>query len=230
MANSSIVGFGCRQTMTVGNTPATGGQSEFLVQGGAAPGATVAIFKGAPVAMQTAAGGAGVLGFIQDQTAALMTDGIVGGNTWATGTANTNKSLGVFNGATFVDASGKPSWTNGLIAGQTSSVDYNTGSANITAFVNTNPTQEYTVRADAALTNASFNTLTNVGFNLNSVGAGVSGQSDSTLDLSGVATTGVANYMWKIVRSANVMDQSDVTVAGTDLIVVINPQASAYLA
>ena len=229
MANSSTVGYGCRQTMTVGNTPATGGQSEFLVQGGATPGATVAIFKGAPVAMQTAAGGAGVLGFIQDQTAALMTDGIVGGNTWATGTANTNKSLGVFNGATFVDASGKPSWTNGLIAGQTSSVDYNTGSANITAFVNTNPAQEYTVRADAALTNASFNTLANVGFNLNSVGAGVSGQSDSTLDLSGVATTGVANYMWKIVRSANVMDQSDVTVAGADLIVVINPQASAYL-
>ena len=229
MANSSTVGYGCRQTMTVGNTPATGGQSEFLVQGGVTPGATVAIFKGAPVAMQTAANVPGTLGFIQDQTAALMTDGIVGGNTWATGTANTNKSLGVFNGATFVDASGKPSWTNGLIAGQTSSVDYNTGSANITAFVNTNPTQEYTVRADAALTNASFNTLANVGFNLNSVGAGVSGQSDSTLDLSGVATTGVANYMWKIVRSANVMDQSDVTVAGADLIVVINPQASAYL-
>jgi hypothetical protein len=42
MANASIAGFGCRQTMTVGNTPATGGQSEFLVQGGAAPGATVA--------------------------------------------------------------------------------------------------------------------------------------------------------------------------------------------
>ena len=37
MANASIAGFGCRQTMTVGNTPATGGQSEFLVQGGAAP-------------------------------------------------------------------------------------------------------------------------------------------------------------------------------------------------
>ena len=55
MANANTAGFGCRQTMTVGNTPATGGQSEFLVQGGAAPGATVAIFKGAPVAMQTAA-------------------------------------------------------------------------------------------------------------------------------------------------------------------------------
>ena len=230
MANSSIVGFGCRQTMTVGNTPATGGQSEFLVQGGVTPGATVAIFKGAPVAMQTAANVPGTLGFIQDQTAALMTDGIVGGNTWATGTANTNKSLGVFNGATFVDASGKPSWTNGLIAGQTSSVDYNTGSNNITAFVNTNPAQEYTVRADALLTNASFNTLTNTGFNLNDAGVGVSGQSDSTLDLSGVATTGVANYMWKIVRSANVMDQQDFTVPGADVVISYNPQSNQYQA
>ena len=230
MANARTAGYGCRQTMTVGNTPATGGQSEFLVQGGAAPGATVAIFKGAPVAMQTAAGGAGALGFIQDQTAALMTDGIVGGNTWAHNTANTNKSLGVFNGATFVDATGKPTWTNGLIATQTSSADYNTGSNNITAFVNTNPAQEYTVRADAALTNASFNTLTNVGFNLNDAGAGVSGMSDATLDLSGVATTGVANYMWKIVRSANVENQKDFLVAGADVVVAYNPQANQYQA
>ena len=230
MANASIAGYGCRQTMTVGNTPATGGQSEFLVQGGAAPGATIAIFKGAPVAMQTAANVPGALGYIQDQSAALMTDGIVGGNTWAHDTANTNKSLGVFNGATFVDATGKPTWTNGLIAGQTSSTDYNTGSNNITAFVNTNPAQEYTVRADAALTNASFNTITNTGFNLNDAGAGVSGMSDCTLDLSGVATTGVANYMWKIVRSANVMDQSDFTEAGADIVVSYNPQSNAYQA
>jgi len=226
MANAQTAGYGCRQTMTVGNTPATGGQSEFLVQ----PVATnVAIFKGSPVAMQTAQGN-GSLGFIQDASALAMTDGIQGGVAWAHNRANTNKVLGVFNGATFVDATGKPSWTNGLIAGQLTSVDYNTGSANITAFVNTNPVQEYTVRADAALTNASFNTLTNTGFNLNSVGAGVSGQSDSTLDISGVATTGLANYMWKIVRSANSIDQLDVTVPGADLIVTLNPQASAYLA
>ena len=117
-----------------------------------------------------------------------------------------------------------------MTAAQTSSTDYNTGSNNITAFVNTNPAQEYTVRADAALTNASFNTLTNVGFNLNDAGAGVSGMSDATLDLSGVATTGTANYMWKIVRSANVENQKDFTVAGADIVISYNPQSNAYQA
>jgi len=230
MANANTAGYGCRQTMTVGNTPATGGQSEFIVQGGGSPGATKAIFKGAPVAMQTAAGGAGVLGYIQDQTAALMTDGIVGGNTWAHNTANTNKSLGVFNGASFIDANGKPTWTNGLAAAQTSSVDYNTGNSYVTAYVNTNPHQEYTARADAAVTIASFNTLTNAGFNLNDAGAGVDGQSDCTIDMSGVAAAGVANYMWKLVRSADIEDQKDLSAAGADIVISYNPQSNAYLA
>ena len=223
MANTSTVGYGCRQTMTVGNTPATGGQSEFLVQGGAAPGATIAIFKGSPVGMQTAAGGAGTLGFIMDQSAATMTDGVTGGATW-TLAAGTNPSLGVFNGATFVDATGKPSWTNGLAAAQTSAIDYNTGNNNITAFVNTNPAQEYTVRADAALTNASFNTGF---FNLNNVCAGVSGQSDSTLDM-GQAGNAATQGMWYIVRSANVMDQQDFLVPGADVVVSYNPTSMLY--
>ena len=32
MANTNTVGFGLRSTMTVGNTPATQGQSEFKIQ------------------------------------------------------------------------------------------------------------------------------------------------------------------------------------------------------
>ena len=230
MANNNTAGYGCRQAMTVGNTPATGGQSEFIVQGGGSPGATVAIFKGAPVAMQTAAGVPGTLGYIQDQTAAAMTDGVVGGNTWAMNTTNTNGSLGVFNGASFVDANGKPTWTNGLAAAQTSSVDYNTGNSYITAYVNTNPLQEYVARADAAVVIGSFNTLTNTGWNLSDAGAGVNGQSDCTLDISGVATTGVADYMWKLVRSADVEDQKDLSAAGADIVISYNPQSNAYQA
>ena len=172
MANASIVGYGCRQTMTVGNTPATGGQSEFLVQGGAAPGATVAIFKGSPSSNAnssrwTLLGNSWIYSRCNQQQA--MTDGIVSKVVlaWSYTLEQTlTQVLGVFNGATFVDATGKPSWTNGLAAAQTSAIDYNTGNNNITAFVNTNPAQEYTVRADAALTNASFNTITNVRFQL----------------------------------------------------------------
>ena len=48
MANANTAGYGCRQAMTVGNTPATGGQSEFVVQGGGSPGATKAILKVLP--------------------------------------------------------------------------------------------------------------------------------------------------------------------------------------
>ena len=54
--------------------------------------------------------------------------------------------------------------------------------------------------------------------------------SDSTLDLSAVATTGVANYMWKIVRSANIENQRDFTVAGADVVISYNPQANQYQA
>jgi hypothetical protein len=100
----------------------------------------------------------------------------------------------------------------------------------ITAFVNTNPHQEYVARADAALTIASFNTLTNTGFNLNDAGAGKDGQSDCTLDISAVATTGVANYMWKLVRSADIENQDDLSAAGADIVISYNPQANQYLA
>ena len=142
MANSQRAGYGCRQTMTVGNTPATGGQSEFLVQPAAT---TITMQKGNPISMQTAAGN-GSLGFVMDAAQNTMSDGTTGGVAWTTALPLIQ---GVFNGATFVDPTGKPTWTNGLAAGQLTSTDYNTGSANITAFANTNPNQEYTVRCAA---------------------------------------------------------------------------------
>ena len=46
MANASTTGFGLRAVMTVGNTPATSGQSEYQIQN-AAPG--VASNKGNPM-------------------------------------------------------------------------------------------------------------------------------------------------------------------------------------
>jgi hypothetical protein len=50
MANASTTGFGLRAVMTVGNTPATSGQSEYKIQ--TAPG--VASNKGDPMNVQDA--------------------------------------------------------------------------------------------------------------------------------------------------------------------------------
>ena len=58
MANASTTGFGLRAVMTVGNTPATSGQSEYFIQ--TAPG--VGSYKGDPVSVQAA----GNQGFVQD--------------------------------------------------------------------------------------------------------------------------------------------------------------------
>ena len=67
MANVNTAGFGMRQNMTVGSTPATGGQSEFSVQSlSTLPNA---MYKGDPVGYQTTAGAHGAtVGFIQDIT------------------------------------------------------------------------------------------------------------------------------------------------------------------
>ena len=216
MANSQRAGYGCRQTMTVGNTPATGGQSEFLVQPAAT---TITMQKGNPISMQTAAGN-GSLGFVMDAAQNTMSDGTTGGVAWTTALPLIQ---GVFNGATFVDPTGKPTWTNGLAAGQLTSTDYNTGSANITAFANTNPNQEYTVRCAAGpVTNAIFNTGA---FNLQDAGVAVNGQSICLLS-NGAA---VANGMWTVVRGANVANQNDFAdVLGSLDVIVTLTKAAAF--
>jgi sensor domain CHASE-containing protein len=42
--------------------------------------------------------------------------------------------IGVFNGAFFIDSTGKPTFSNNVVASQATSKDYNTGSNDIISF------------------------------------------------------------------------------------------------
>ena len=222
MANASTTGFGLRAVMTVGNTPATSGQSEYQIQ--TAPG--VATNKGDPMSTQDSGGDQG---YAQDASFTVTDDGGNGGTVWTT--ANSALLTGVFNGAFFIDANGKPTFANNIVAGQTTSTDYNTGSAVITCFVNDNPFQEYVVKADALLgaSEAAAQVLMAaqlLNYNTNNYTAtdNKDGQSTTTLDIGSAASTS----MFKIVRSANDPENKDLTAAGANLIVSIAGDSGLY--
>ena len=71
MANASTTGFGLRAVMTVGNTPATSGQSEYKIQ--TAPG--VATNKGDPMSFNDGGATAGEAGKVQDASFTVTDDG-----------------------------------------------------------------------------------------------------------------------------------------------------------
>tara|TARA_R110000764_G_scaffold12924_1_gene37465 strand:- start:21 stop:692 length:672 start_codon:yes stop_codon:yes gene_type:complete len=222
MANASTTGFGLRMVMNVGNTPATSGQSEYQIQ--TAPG--VASNKGDPMSTQNSTGDQG---YQQDASFTLTDDGGAGGSTWTT--ASSSLLTGVFNGAFFIDATGKPTFANNIVAGQTTSTDYNTGSAVITCFINDNPFQEYVVKADALVgaTEAAAQVLMAaqlLNYNTNNYTAteNLSGQSITTLDIG----SALAARQFKIVRSANDPENKDLTAAGANLIVVTAQQSGLY--
>tara|TARA_R110000851_G_scaffold136129_1_gene271746 strand:+ start:459 stop:1130 length:672 start_codon:yes stop_codon:yes gene_type:complete len=222
MANASTTGFGLRMVMNVGNTPATSGQSEYQIQ--TAPG--VASNKGDPMSTQNSTGDQG---YQQDASFTLTDDGGAGGSTWTT--ASSSLLTGVFNGAFFIDATGKPTFANNIVAGQTTSTDYNTGSAVITCFINDNPFQEYVVKADALIgaTEAAAQVLMAaqlLNYNTNNYTAteNLSGQSITTLDIG----SALAARQFKIVRSANDPENKDLTAAGANLIVVTAQQSGLY--
>ena len=222
MANASTTGFGLRMVMNVGNTPATSGQSEYQIQ--TAPG--VASNKGDPMSTQNSTGDQG---YQQDASFTLTDDGGAGGSTWTT--ASSALLTGVFNGAFFIDATGKPTFANNIVAGQTTSTDYNTGSAVITCFINDNPFQEYVVKADALIgaTEAAAQVLMAaqlLNYNTNNYTAteNLSGQSITTLDIG----SALAARQFKIVRSANDPENKDLTAAGANLIVVTAQQSGLY--
>ena len=181
MANQTA-GFGFRQAPTVGSTPATGGQAEYKVKSGLGVG----IFQNNPVSQQHTAGDDG---YLQDASADTMDDGIGGGADWSTGTSNIQPIVGVFNGIFYINSStSKPTFANHVLASTTFGTDYNTGSSDGIGFVNDNPMQEYTCKADAAVTQANLLSTFNPTDGA-TVGTSSNGQSTVKLDVTGTAST-----------------------------------------
>ena len=218
MANASTVGFGLRAINTVGQTPATSGQAEYQIQ--TAPG--VAVNKGDPMSTQDA----GNQGFQQDAAFTLTDDGGAGGTAW---TNNADALLtGVFNGAFFIDATGKPTFSNNIVAGQTTSKNYNNASNDIEAFIINNPFQQYEVKADAAVLRTSIGGALN--FNIGNYTAtdNRSGQSIATLNVASAADGTGGKNMFKLVAYGNDPTNKDFTVAGGNVIVAIAGGAGLY--
>jgi hypothetical protein len=218
MANASTVGFGLRAINTVGQTPATSGQAEYRIQ--TAPG--VASNKGDPMSTQDA----GNQGYQQDCAFTLTDDGGAGGAAFK----NDADALltGVFNGAFFIDASGKPTFSNNIVAGQTTSVNYNNGSNEIEAFIINNPFQQYEVKADAAVLQTSIGGALN--FNIGSYTAtdNKSGQSVAKLNVASAADGTGGKNMFKLVAYGNDPENKDFTAAGGNVIVAIAGGAGLY--
>ena len=215
MANASTTGFGLRTTMTLGNTPATSGQSEYKIKSGLGVG----IFKNNPVSIQDASGDQG---YLQDASFATTDD------TGSGGAAFDNSGhaplIGSFNGAFYIDSStSKPTFANSVAASTTFGTNPNTGSTDGFGFVNDDPLQEYTVKADAAVTQAMIGTVGN----MNDFAAtnAKNGQSTSTLDVGTRAET----KMFRIVRVAEDPQNEDATAAGCNIIVVQNGAANLFI-
>jgi hypothetical protein len=226
MANNSTAGYGLRAVMTVGNTPATSGQSEYQIYGqGATSGSAVlskTFFKGDLVSINDGTGTtAAQKGYIQDASYAVTDDAGAGGANFTNATSPL--LAGVFNGAYYVAAStSKPTWSNSFDIGTSVAVDYNTGSRGVTGFVIDNPNQEYCIRANDAWTQADVATSFNTGSN----GAtGISGMSDERL---GVDASAAATSALTLLRNANIPDQKDQTVAGCDVVVIINKASALF--
>ena len=214
MANQTA-GFGFRQAPTVGSTPATGGQAEYKVKSGLGVG----IFQNNPVSQQHTSGDDG---YLQDATADTMDDGIAGGADWSTGTSNTQPIVGVFNGIFYINSStSKPTFANHVLASTTFGTDYNTGSNDGIGLVNDNPMQEYTCKADAAVTQANLLNTFNPTDGA-TVGTSTNGQSTVKLDITGTAATS----QFRIVRTANDPANNDNTAIDSNVIVQVSPAAS----
>ena len=213
MANRSTSGFGLRMAMKLGNSPAVSGQSKYAIKSGLGVG----IFKGNPASIQLA----GDTGYIQDSAFSTTDDGNDGGIDFTT--ANDALLVGVHNGVFYIDGTtSKPTFANSVAASTTFGTNPNTNSTDGVAFVNDDPDQEYVVKADAAVGQAIFGLCGNI--NDFAAGDAKDGASTATFDSGTQGET----KMFRIVRSAEDPDNEDLTVAGANIIVVINAAANTY--
>ena len=212
MANRSTTGFGLRAAMRLGNTASIQGQSKYAIK--TSPG--VGIFKNNPASIQTA----GDTGFIQDSGFSTTDDGKDGGIDFTT--ANDSLLVGVHNGVFYIDnTTKKPTFANSVAASTAFGTNPNTGSTNGIAFVNDDPHQEYIVKTDDACGQALFGLVGNMN---DFDGTGKDGQSTTTFDVGTQAETS----MFRIVRSAEDVDNEDLTTAGANIVVVMNAAANLY--
>ena len=203
MANRQSSGYGLKPVNTLGNTPATSGQSKYTIK--AAHG--TAIYNGEPVKLIVNTG-SGTGGFVEGAAA-----------------ASTDLIVGVFNGC-FYNASTteKPTWSNSYPASTTPA-----NSEDITAFVNDNPFQEYQIATDSAISATLHTVQAVIGQVCDTTASGesTSGRSNTTLDLTNdLATSG---KQWRILRRAEDPDNSDFNAAYANMIVVSNNKYNALV-
>jgi hypothetical protein len=223
MANLNTQGYGCRAIETLGNTPATQGQSKYPIKSGLG----VRILKNEPIGPQD---GSGDIGYMQSLAPATMDDTGTGGASWDADATTPQTCVGVSNGVFYIDGtSKKPTWANSVAASQTFATNPNTGNSDGVVFVNDNPFQEYMIRSDATMTSvATFvSDCYVVRMNVNNGGSGYEGQSTDTLNYSTTTNNG---YLWTMVRSAEVPDQEDVAAQGCDVVVVMSQLGNQFVA
>jgi|TARA_R110002020_G_scaffold231656_1_gene442851 hypothetical protein len=195
MANRQSGGYGLRPVNTLGNTPATSGQSKYWILSNY----NTAIYNGEPVKWLRA----GTSG-----TDGVLTNGCA---------STTNVVLGVFNGCFYNAATTKkPTWSNYYPA---STVPAN--SENIVAFVNDNPFQEYQIAKTAAVgaTPTDNDIIAQYGQLADTSASAESTGGRSSVTLGTPADSGLG---WTILRSAEDPDNSDFGAAYANVIVMQN--------
>ena len=203
MANRQSSGYGLKPVNTLGNTPATSGQSKYTIK--AAHG--TAIYNGEPVTLIVHAS-SGTGGYVEGAAA-----------------GSTTLIIGVFNGCFYNAATTlKPTWSNYYPASITPA-----NSENITAFVNDNPFQEYQIALDAAIsaTAATVQAIYGQVCDTTASGESTAGRSSTTLDTTNdLATTA---KQWRILRSAEDPNNNDFNAAYANVIVVSNNKYQAFV-